>query len=58
MLVSTDMINSWRENKQFTENTGNVSVSRAGIGPEVHNEEANILLCPHLSRTMQDKMTA
>jgi hypothetical protein len=55
LLISTDMVNSWREHKYCTENTGNLLVSRAWIGLEVHNGEANI--CSHLSRTMQEKMT-
>jgi len=56
LLISTDTINSSGEHKYSTESTGNLSVSHAGIGLEVHNEEANI--CPHLCRTMQERMTA
>jgi hypothetical protein len=46
LLISIHMINSSGEHKYSTESTGNLSVSRARIGLEVHNEEANI--CPHL----------
>ena len=55
LLISTDMVNSWREHSYCTKNTGNLSVAHTGIGLEVHNEEVNI--CSRLSRTMQDRMT-
>jgi hypothetical protein len=44
LLISTDVINSWREYKYCTENTGYLSVAHAEIGLEVRNEEANMFL--------------
>ena len=41
LLISTDMINSWREHNYCTENTIKLSVAHTGIGLEVHNEDVN-----------------
>lgn len=56
LLISTDMINSWRENKYSTENTGNLSFAHEEMGLEVHNDEAN--MCSHLFRTIKERMIA